>query len=112
MLLTEALLAKGANLGLRKERGLECVGRLNKAHRSADLRRGKRLGQEGHVVPWRKPTSIRSLDREAYPALAEFITVGETRLRVLVPGFRTRSIVGVTTPLDPEQTTKEDLATR
>jgi Transposase DDE domain len=111
ILLTDALLANWANLVMLKERGLELVGRLNKAHRKADFRRGKRLGQEDHVVRWRKPTSIRSLNREEYHALPEFITVREARVRVLQPGFRTRSIVVVTTLLDPEQTTKEDLAT-
>jgi Transposase DDE domain len=111
ILLTDALLANWANLVMLKERGLELVGRLNKAHRKADFRRGKRLGREDHVVQWRKPTSIRSLNREEYHALPEFITVRETRVRVLQPGFRTRSIVVVTTLLDPEQTTKEDLAT-
>jgi hypothetical protein len=111
ILLTDALLANWVNLVMLKERGLEFVGRLNKAHRKADFRRGKRLGQEDHVVQWRKPTSIRSLDREAYHALPELITVRETRVRVQQPGFRTRSLVVVTTLLDPEQTTKEDLAT-
>jgi Transposase DDE domain len=111
ILLTDALLANWANLVMLKERGLELVGRLNKAHRKADFRRGKRLGQEDHVVRWRKPTSIRSLSREEYHALPEFITVRETRVRVLQPGFRTRSIVVVTTLLDQEQTTQEDLAT-
>src|SRR5262249_24134438 len=94
-----------------KGRGLELVGRLNKAHRKADFRRGKRLGQEDHVVPWRKPTSIRSLDREKCQALPAFITVRETRIRVLQPGFRTRSIVVVTTLLDAGPTTQEDVAT-
>src|SRR5215472_6613314 len=111
ILLTDALLANWANLVMLQERGLEFVGRLNKAHRKADFRRGQRLGHEDHVVPWRKPTSIRSLDREAYHALPEFITVRETRVRVFQPGFRTRSIVVVTTLLDPEQTTEEDLGT-
>ena len=111
ILLTDALLANWANLVMLKERGLELVGRLNKAHRTADFRRGQRLGQEDHVVQWRKPTSIRSLDREEYRALPEFITVREARARVFQPGFRARSIVVVTTLLGPEQTTKEDLAT-
>jgi DDE family transposase len=111
VLLTDALLTNWANFVMLKGRGLELVGRLNKAHRTADFRRGKRLGQEDHVVQWRKPTSIRSLDREEYHALPEFVTVREARARVSQPGFRTRSIVVVTTLLDPKQTTKEDLAT-
>src|SRR5437588_4904063 len=111
ILLTDALLANWANLVMLKERGLEFVGRLNKAHRKADFRRGQRLGPEDHVVQWRKPTSIRSLDREEYHSLPECITVRETRIHVQQPGFRTRSIVVITTLLDPEQATKEDLAT-
>jgi Transposase DDE domain len=111
ILLTDALLGNWANLVMLKERGLEFVGRLNKAHRTADFRRGQRLGPEDHVVQWRKPTSIRSLDRQEYHALPEFITVREMWIHVHQPGFRTRSIVVITTLLDPEQTTKEDLAT-
>src|SRR5438105_8449851 len=42
--------------------------------------------------------------------MPESVTVRETRVRVLQPGFRARSIVVVTTLLDPRQATKEDLA--
>src|SRR5262249_34245589 len=84
--------------------------RLNKANRKADFRRGRRLGAWDHVVRWAKPTSIRSLDREAYRALPEFITVREARGRGPQPGFRVPCVVGVTTLLDSRQATKEDLA--
>ena len=36
-----------------RERGFELVSRLNKAHRSADFRRGVRLGKDDHIVCWR-----------------------------------------------------------
>jgi Transposase DDE domain len=110
VLLADRLIANGANILMLRERGVELVSRLNKAHRKADFRRGRRLGPDDHVVRWAKPTSIRSLDREAYRALPDSITVREARVRVAQPGFRTRSIVVVTTLLDPRQTTKEDLA--
>src|SRR6516164_8193513 len=110
VLLADRLAANWATIVLLRERGVELVSRLNKAHRKADFRRGRRLGAEDHIVRWAKPTSIRSLDREAYEALPESITVRETRIWVPQPGFRTRSIVVVTTLLDPQQATKEDLA--
>ena len=59
---------------------------------------------------WKKPTSIRSVDRQTYNALPDSITVREVRFRVEQPGFRTRSVVVVTTLLDPEQASKEELA--
>jgi integrase len=42
--------------------------------------------------------------------LPEFVTVREARIRVAQRGFRTKVIVVVTTLLDPQQVTKEDLA--
>ena len=111
VLLADRLTANWANMVLLRQRGIDLVSRLNKAHRKADFRRGRRLGSEDHLVRWAKPTSIRSLDREAYHALPESVTVREVRVRVPQPGLRTKSIVVVTTLLDPHQATKEDLAT-
>ena len=110
VVLADCLTANWATLTLLSRRGVQVVSRLNKAHRKADFRRGRRLGAFDHVVRWDKPTSIRALDRQAYHALPEFITVREARVRVAQPGFRTRSVVVVTTLLDPRQATKEDLA--
>jgi hypothetical protein len=109
ILLTDRLQANWLNLLLLQRRGVDFVSRLNKANRTPDFRRGKRLGPQDHLVRWRKPTSIRSLDRHAYQALPESITIRETRIPVTQPGFRTKSIVVVTTLLDPRQATKEDL---
>ena len=111
ILLTDRLQANWTNIVLLQQRGLELVSRLNKAHRKADFRRGRRLGDKDHIVRWFKPTSIRSVDRKTYQALPESITIREARVPVTQRGFRTKSIVVVTTLLDPQQTTKEDLAT-
>src|SRR5215510_10179698 len=110
VVLADRLTANWATIAMLQGRGIELVSRLNKAHRKADFRRGRRLGADDHIVRWAKPTSIRSLDREAYHALPESITVREARVRVPQPGFRTKSVVVVTTLLDPRQATKEDLA--
>lgn len=111
ILLTDCLLANWATILLLQQRGIEYVGRLNKSNRTADFRRGKRLGKHDHIVHWLKPSSIRSLDRQSYQALPEYITVRETKILVTQPGFRTKTVVVVTTLLDPQQTTKEDLGT-
>jgi hypothetical protein len=111
VLLGDRSMANWATIALLRQRGVELVSRLNTAHRKADFRRGRRLGPGDHVVRWAKPTSIRSVDREAYQALPDSITVRETRIRVRQPGFRTREIVVVTTLLDPKLATTEDLAT-
>src|SRR5262245_8966186 len=110
VVLADRLTANWATIALLSRRGVALVSRLNKAHRKADFRRGRRLGAEDHIVRWDKPTSIRSLDRQTYRELPDSITVREARVRVSQPGFRTKSIVVVTTLLDPQQATKEELA--
>lgn len=94
---------------LLKQRGVDVVIRVNH-HRKVDFRRGERLGKGDHVVEWTKPQLIRSLDREAFKKLPERFTVRETRIRVEQPGFRGHNIVVVTTLLDVEEVTAEDLA--
>jgi Transposase DDE domain len=110
VLLADRLTANWATIQMLQQRGVHLVSRLNKANRRADFRRGRRLGTDDHIVRWPKPTSIRSLDREAYRTLVDSIPVREVRVRVAQAGFRTRSVVVVTTLLDPHRATKEDLA--
>src|SRR3954454_17842840 len=109
ILLGDRLMSGWVGMYLLKQRGVDTVTRLS-AHRRADFRKGTRLGKDDHLVVWHKPTSIRSVDRKAYNELPGSITVREARFRVEQPGFRTRSIVVVTTILDPEQASAEELA--
>jgi hypothetical protein len=109
VLLGDRLMSGWVGMYLLKQRGVDTVSRLS-AHRRADFRKGKRLGKDDHLVVWKKPTSIRSVDRATYNALPDSITVREVRFRVEQPGFRTRSVVVVTTILDPEQASAEELA--
>ena len=110
VLLADSLMSNWAGIVMLKERGFELVSRLNKANRKADFRKGVRLGKDDHIVRWRKPNSIRSVDRKTYNSLPDDLTIRETRVHVEQPGFRTKVFVVVTTLLDPEETTKEDLA--
>jgi hypothetical protein len=110
VLLTDSLLSNWTGILLLKERGVDSVSRLNKALRKADFRRGRRLGHDDHIVRWYKPTSIRSVDRQTYTLLPEYVTIREARFRIEQPGFRTKAVVVVTTLLDPVETTKDDLA--
>lgn len=110
VLLTDCLLSNWTEILLLKQRGIDSVSRLNKATRKADFRRGKRLGRKDHVVRWRKPTTIRTVDWQTYKSLPEYLEMRELLIQVDKPGFRTNKIIIVTTLLDAEEFTKEDLA--
>jgi hypothetical protein len=109
VLLGDRLMSGWVGMHLLKQRRVDTVSRLS-THRRADFRQGRRLGRDDHLVQWKKPTSIRSVDRPTYNALPDSITVREARFRVVQPGFRTRSVVVVTTLLDPAQAGREELA--
>lgn len=92
-----------------QSRGVHAVSQLQ-VMRTADFRKGKRLGRGDHIVSWFKPSTIRSLDWATYRSLPDSITVRECRVEIKQAGFRTKAIVVVTTLLDANEVSKDDLA--
>jgi len=91
----------GAMASLR-ERGVDSVMRLHQA-RTADFRRGKALGADDRRVIWHKPSQrTDAWSKEEFAALPEALTLRMIRLRVAAKGFRTRTVVLVTTLTDAE----------
>lgn len=108
IVLTDCLYCTWRDLLILKQRGVDSVSGLHQS-RKVDFRKGKRLGKEDHIVQWRKPAT-RSLTGWAHRELPEYLTVRECRIHIEQAGFRSKDIVVVTTLLDPEEFTKEDLA--
>jgi hypothetical protein len=107
VLLADRLMCAWTEMVMLKQRGVDSVTRLSK--RTADFRRGERLGKDDHIVKWLKPTKPRSIDRETYDALPEFLTVREVCVQVQQPGFRVQTIIVATTLLDAKEISKDDL---
>jgi hypothetical protein len=110
VLLADRLMCAWTEMVMLQQRGVDCVCRLT-SHRSADFRRGQRLGTGDHIVKWLKPRKPRSIDAATYAALPEFLMVRECRVRVEQPGLRVQTLVGATTLLDAGAFTKDDLTT-
>jgi len=94
---------------LLKQRGIDTVTRVHHCRR-VDFRRGKRLGKGDHIVEWHRPGRIRTIDWQSQQSLPELLTIRETRVQVQQPGFRSRSMIVVSTLLDAESVTANDLA--
>lgn len=109
VMLADRLMCTWTEMVMLKQRGVDCVCRLT-SHRKADFRRGKRLGEDDHVVKWFKPAKPRSIDRETYDTLPESLTIRECRVQVEQPGFRVRILIVATTLLDADEVTRDDLA--
>lgn len=96
-------------LALVRQCGADLISRLNQCRR-ADFRRGQRLGPSDHVVRWPRPPRPDWLDETTYATLPATLPVREVRVRVLACGFRTRTLVVVTTVIDPSKLSAEDVA--
>jgi len=96
-------------IALLKELGVDFVVRLHQA-RTADFRRGRRLGPGDHLVEWIRPARPTWMDQETYDRMPESIEIREVLVQVNQPGFRTKSLVVVTTLCNAETYTSEEIA--
>jgi putative transposase len=96
-------------LALLQTLGVDFVSRLHQL-RTADFGRGRRLGKGDHVVSWPKPERPEWMDQETYDRLPRQLEVREVLVNVDVPGFRTESLVVITSLLDPKGYSRDDLA--
>ena len=91
------------------DRGVDGLFRMHQ-RRKFDFQRGRRLGPEDHVVTWTKPPRPEWMDEETYAQTPDELEIREIRFRVNRPGFRVNELVLVTTMVDGEKYTKEELA--
>ena len=96
-------------IALRPAQGVDVVTRLHQQRR-ADFRRGRRLGADDHLIDWPKPPRPDWLDPESYDRLPDTLSLREMKFAVRERGFRTQSVVVVTTLRDATTVTREDLA--
>jgi hypothetical protein len=97
------------DLALLQQRQVHAVIRKHQL-RPTDFRRGRRLGPDDHLVVWAKPPRPAWMSQEDYDALPAELTVREMRVRVRQKGFRTKTLLLVTTLLDAERYSTEALA--
>jgi DDE family transposase len=91
------------------ERRVDGLFRMHQ-RRKFDFRGGRHLGFEDHVVTWTKPPRPEWMDEETYAQVPSELEIRELRFRVNRRGFRVQELVLVTTMLDGEEYTKEELA--
>jgi putative transposase len=96
-------------IALLKELGIDFVVRLHQA-RTADFRRGQRLGSGDHLVEWIRPARPTWMDQETYDRMPASIELREVLVQVNQPGFRTESLVVVTTLCDAEEYQAAEIA--
>jgi hypothetical protein len=98
-----------SDIALPLGRGIDIVVRKHQC-RATDFRTGERLGKDDHLVVWRRPQRPKWMSAEQYATLPDELTLREVRIRVKQKGFRTTSLVVVTTLVDAEEYPPEEIA--
>ncbi len=98
-------------LAMLCKRGAEAVMRQHQ-HRPVDFRRGQRIAQEDQVIELTKPSKAPHwMDPGEFEQLPDRLTVRQIRYRIMAKGYRTQSVVVVTTLLDGKEYPLDELAT-
>jgi Transposase DDE domain len=95
-------------IALLQQRGIDVVMRLHQ-RRPVDFRTGKRLGKDDHLIVWKRPKRPEWMDEATYAQMPKTLELREVRLRGTRPGFRTQTIVVVTTLRNPREVSRLDL---
>jgi len=109
IILADRYFSGWSDIALPLQRRIDVVIRKHQLRRT-DFREGTRLGKDDHLVSWSKPQRPEWMSKEEYATLPNELTLREVRVRVVQSGFRTRSLVVVTTLLDAEKYPPEEIA--
>lgn len=96
-------------IALLLSRGVDVCARMHQ-RRHVDFRRGRRLGKYDHLVEWTKPARPEWMDEATYAKIPEKLVLREIRFNIVEPGRRVQTLTVVTTLIDADAYTKEDLA--
>jgi len=95
-----AMLSNGADVCCRKHH-----------IRKSDFRRGKRIGKYDHLIVWTRPKRRpKWMDEQTWQSIPNTLTLREVKLSILEPGFRTKSLIVITTLTDDRKFSKSDIA--
>ncbi|MCH7686694.1 MAG: IS4 family transposase [Planctomycetes bacterium] len=109
VLLTDRYLCSYMEITVLHSRGVDFVGRIH-ASRKVDFRSGQRLGPGDHLARWIKPRRPEWMSPKQYAALPDSMCLRELRQQIVRKGYRTRTIVIVTTLLDAELFPRDEIA--
>lgn len=110
IVLTDRGFCSYTDIALLRRDGVDTVMRLHQA-RPSDLRRGKHLGQNDRLVTWQKPKQRpRGCTLRDWRSVPDSLTLRLVYVSVDVKGWRTKSLVVVTTLTDPIAFPAADIA--
>lgn len=109
VLLADAYFANYWTIASLLKQGVDVVTYYD-GRRKLDFRSGGHLGRYDHVVQWVRPARPPWMSKRLYRSQPLTLSIREVRVDVHQKGFRKRRLLLVTTLLDDQQYSTEDLA--
>lgn len=109
VLLGDRFFSSWFDITLLQMRGIQSVLRKHQM-RKTDFRTGARIGRDDHLVVWNKPQRASWMSQEQYDSLPDELVLREVRIRVHQRGFRSKTIIVVTTLWDHSKYTSDEIA--
>lgn len=109
ILLGDRFYSSWFDLALLRLRGIDAVVRKHQL-RNTDFRTGARVGRDDHLVVWDKPQRPAWMSQQQYDSLPGHLVLREVRIRVQQKGFRSKTIVVVTTLCNHEVHSATEIA--
>ena len=96
-------------IALMFHRGTHVCTRMHQI-RHTDFRRGRRLGKYDYTLQWTRPQRPTWMDEGMYHQIPETLELREIRYNVVEKGRRTKQLTIVTTLIDADEFSEEDIA--
>jgi hypothetical protein len=109
VLLADAMYSNYWTITQLLKRGVDVVSHHD-SKRLIDFRKGQRLGRYDHIVTWYKPTRPAWMSKRIYRTLPKTLPIRELKVEVSQKGFRCHHLRLVTTLLDMQVYSKQELA--
>ena len=107
--MADAIFSNYWTIALLLRRGVDIVCHHD-GRRRVDFRTGQRLGRCDHVGSWQKPVKRWWMPEKLCRSLPETLCICEVKVEISQKGFRSRHLLLVTTLLDAERYSKQELA--
>jgi len=88
--------------------GVDCLFAYD-GKRDMDFRTGERLGKKDHLIFWQKPARPSWMSYEQYDQIPDAIQIRECIVSIERPGFSSTTVTLITTLLDPQYASKQEL---
>lgn len=109
ILLADRLYCSWFEMALLGRRRVDVVLHRHQSRRT-DFRKGRWLGRRDHVTRWPKPSRPEWMDRETYDALPDELELREMEVVFHRDGFKSVKMILVTTLVDAEVYSADDVA--